>query len=108
MESVPREHEKRTLFAHLEGRGVCVYTYVGNVLASSREADVTPFCTPRVFIFKKVAILGLMFGLKLLQKIRIYEIKMLVCIADVLLRVCDERELAWDNKERSAFKRVLV
>lgn len=46
MESTPREHEKRTLSAHLECRDV-----------RAREANVKPFCGTSHL--KKEAILGL-------------------------------------------------
>lgn len=38
MGSAPREHEKRTLSAHLESRSVYV---CGDVFASLREANIT-------------------------------------------------------------------
>lgn len=44
MESAPREHEKRTLSANLECRGVCVYVSVHELaLESPREANAKPF-----------------------------------------------------------------
>lgn len=55
MESKLREHEKRTLSAHLECKSVCVCVLV---LVSQREANVEPF--HRTSRWKnKEAILGL-------------------------------------------------
>lgn len=52
MESVPWEHEKRTLSARLQCRGVCML-----VLEYMQEANVKPFCATSHF-GKKEAILN--------------------------------------------------
>lgn len=107
MESAPREHEKRTLSAHLECRDVfmCACSYA-NPCEEQTSSHFVGFKEKRPFWIEWFTEnLGHFVMLITNECVNVLSARVRVCLCCILtpnVFVCNGRVLAWDNKERSA------